>query len=111
MLCRHVAIEVLVSNAVGQRQATERPLVLSVESEVPVLRFEPERGRPLRQADGYPIVERVLDVVAAVFRLDLQVAFLELETGLEIVTSGDVRSREALTEARYQLGRVVEWPE
>ncbi len=91
VLRRHVAVEVFVAHAIGQRQAPERPLVLNVEPEVLVLRLESVRGGPLREADGHLVVECVLDVIRAVFRLDLEVAFLELKTALDVVTARDVR--------------------
>ena len=100
-------LEDVVPQAVIERQAFDRPLILRVEPEVLVVRPLEIGSGPLRDARGHPVVERVRHVqTAADDRADVLNQLLELEPGLEGMAAGHVRRREALRPARHVLDRV-----
>ena len=80
VLSRRVAAEVVITSAVGQRQAIDRPLVLREQPEVGIRR-------------RYPVDVRVSEDGHVAMRLDFDrrpSPFL-IHAGLEVVRAGDVR--------------------
>ena len=106
MLGRDVAVEVVVPKAVIERQALDRPLILEVDSQIPIAVLPEIRRRILRDLIRDAVVEPVIHV-AVRFRAEILDRLLELEPCLEVMGPGDVGQGKALGEAGNVLDRVV----
>ena len=89
VLGRDVPVEVVVPEAVIERQAPDGPLILEVDAQIPVAVLSEIRRRILGDLIRDAVVEPVIHV-AVRFRAEILDALLELESRLEVVGPGDV---------------------